>query len=201
MNDEEKAKIIAAYIQESQQDDARYSPLQCAAYKSDRVGVQVILDECRRTNTLQQELRYAGGKFGENILHIAIKDPFIFRQCCDALQSVDLFEPTLLQADGDGDTVMHQVVEFGRKESLEILTSDDEMRPLLLSVIEAVNRHGETPLEIANTFENSVTITALKADGVLKEEHLVVAQQNLSSIMENLFHFLQLERPGRAPGM
>lgn len=192
-NEAEKAAIVAKYTEESSTDDAQYSPLQCAAYNCDREAIPVLLETYAQNGTLAQELSYHAGKFGETILHIAIKDPNIFAQCCDALTSIGLFEQTLMQPDGDGDTVMHQIVEFGRKESLEVLMPVDRMeRQLLVDALHVQNKHGETPLELLEHFEDSTTIRALKADGILTEEHLVIARQNLSSIQDS---FVELEPP------
>lgn len=178
----QKAEIVGRYMSEAKSDNARYNPLQCAAYSCDRTAVEVLIEYYTKNNTLAQELQYMEGKFGESILHIAMKDSVIFEACCQALKRVGLFEAVLMRADGDQDTVLHQVVAYGRKDALNTLMSDEEVRPLLAEALQMPNKHHETAWELCENFERSQTITTLKQQGAFTDAQVVESRRNLPSI-------------------
>lgn len=201
MPEANKLTLIETYtaLSENNADKCRYSALQHAAYEPDAVAVGVLLEKYEKEGTLSQALSYNQGKFRENILHIAIKDPESLNLCCKALQKENLLETCLLQQDGGGDNVLHQIVEFGRPEALDVLMTYDEFRACLPTLFSQTNTpHGETPLDLANDFEKTKTIQQLIQDEVLTEKELKVSRDNLPAIQAA---YADLSQPRTSLGM
>lgn len=194
---EQKLVVIAQYQKLAEEDSAHYSPLQCAAYnetspENARLAVLILIEhyESQGEAVLKEALSYAGGDFGEHILHIAMKYPDIFMDCCDALERVSLLEELLLRPDGEGDTVMHQLVEYGRLESFQRLVQDPNRADLMSKALEEVNHHSESANDLLDNFEKTVTIQFLLANnhGYLAQFERVkaVLPEMRAAIEENL---------------
>lgn len=193
--------LLQKYEEKSQNPEYEcYNPLQCAVYDGQMVDVQVLIKELRHHGPLQlkEALEYRNGNFGETILHVAIKHPRIFELCCDALKKINSFEQIVSAKDSDGDTIMHQIVEFGRVEALEILMNDDDARPLLADLIEQKNNHEETAENILVQFYTSKTISHLKEQNILDEEKLIHSQNSLVSLLPM---FEEIKSPAMSFGM
>jgi hypothetical protein len=153
---EEQTALIKKYQQLASSTDntIHYSPLQLAAHDGNAPAVIALLD-CYlllKQNILQRELSYVNNDDSgthENILHVAIKNPDIFRICCDALKSQGFIEETILEGNMDGDTILHQAIKLGRTDVLQILMDDPSLSECLATALNKPNRHHETPIDLA----------------------------------------------------
>lgn len=199
LSQEDKDKIIECYTTMAAEDDTKYSALQCAAYNEKnipteevRLAVQVLIEHYSKQGeeVLNQALSYDDGEFGEHILHIAMKDPDVFSDCCAVLQNVGLLDKILLKPDKDRDTVMVQMVEYGRLASFLVLVKNQNWADQVESAMEETNKFGETVLDLLENFEGTQTIQALRKDNECYEaEHFerakgMIAEMN-DAIVEN----------------
>jgi hypothetical protein len=169
LSPEQKDEMVRYYEHLSDNDEDHYSALQCAAYNQKktpedhaRLAVQVLLERyhAQGEEILKEKLGYHGGAYGENILHISIKYPGIFSDCCKALERVGMLDTMLLQKDGDNDTVMHQIVEYGRLDSFRVLVVSGKME-LIEEAMKEENKFGETVVQLLEDFEGSKTVRDL----------------------------------------
>lgn len=187
-------EILAHYKTQSQDPEyTQYSPLFCAIYEGDLDHVQQLLAHYQHKNTLQEQLSFIGPETKENILQVAMKHPPIIELCCKTIQdtNAELFTQLIEHTDVDQDTVFHQIVEFGRDESLKALkpylkAHVDEA--VLNEVYAKKNKYEETASDILENYDGSVTIRNL----AVKPEIKTQAQKNVGKVQE-VFESLDLQ--------
>ncbi|MCX7115830.1 MAG: ankyrin repeat domain-containing protein [Gammaproteobacteria bacterium] len=184
--------IYNAYLDKTDEPNyENYSALQCAAYDSNVQAYRILLDAFIGNNTFVDVCRWVNkDNTKENIFHVAIKNPEILTLTFEAILDKErhLLNELLPQRDVDGDTILHQVVEFGRLESLVVLIDYARRDPLihqqLMIALETKNDRGETPLDLAHDFKNSPTMARLILDEIIDD--LDTSRQNLPAITEQL---------------
>lgn len=156
--------ILDTYTKKSEDPEyCGYNQLQCAAFGEDVAAVTHLLELYRSDGTLEGQLQFqnttAPGEAKptfENILHVAMKNPVVFKLICnELLNSPDIFVSLIKQTDMDGDNVLHQFLQFERSESCAILADlvkgveDKNDRAQLVEALqeamEATNQAGESP--------------------------------------------------------
>lgn len=164
-----------------------YNALQCAAYDGNRGHFQALIDHYREEGNLADQLKFVSpeNETHENILHVAMKHTKIFEIACKAIKETQSNSfPELLHApDCDGDTLLHQAVEFGRPGALEILAHYVD-RKELAKALEQQNNHKETPLDIAHEYLQSKTVGDLITRNILDRDHITNAIEQGSKIRE-----------------
>ena len=187
------AEVVAKYQKESQRPgNMGYSPLQCAIFEGDEEDVNALIHyyESSDNNALLHELQFTStGLTKEHVLQIAMKHPPIFELCCKAIEKTDtqLFNDLLFREDSDGDTLFHKMAVFGRIESLDIFQFYLEKYVDVTHMQQALaltNKKGETARDIAENYDDTATITSLKADAVPTEAQMEVARKNQYRILE-----------------
>ncbi len=181
--------VFAAYVKISQDPEyCGYSPLLCAVYDGDIDNVRLLLDYYEKNGNLRRELAFVSpeNETHENILHVAMKNPEIFTLVKDVIKRIDhnLLETHLAQPDVDGDTFFHQLVEFGREETLDVFMNDADCSHLVRDAIQVSNNLGETPLGMSENFTGSLTVKKLIEGNVLVGETLEHARQRASGIQD-----------------
>lgn len=171
---------LAHYLSYQDPDEQAYSPLQFAAYDGNLLAVQALVAHYRTAQTFEAEMRYVNQSTepGDrkqtqvNVFQVAIKHAAIFQYLFEEAKTIPHLEDTLLcQRDRDGDSVVHQIVEFGRAKVLQYLL-DQEKAPLLRTLAATENIYTENAFYIAEYYDTSLTIQALKQAGFLTAENL-----------------------------
>ena len=183
-------EILVEYDNKSKDPEyAGYSSLQCVIYDGNLEETQAMIEHYRENATLHDELSRVSpvDSTHENILHVAMKHPSIFSLCCNAIETVDptLFKQHIQQVDADGDTVFHQIAEFGRSESLTIF------KPYLMKHVDPTdlaealaqpNKCHETASEIVENYDKTKTIDQLRKSKILSVENVGNARKNAREI-------------------
>jgi len=186
-----KEDVIKKYQDLSKTDSAGYPPLHCAVYEGVQDDVKVMIEHYSEIGTLKEELSRVSPlkQTGENILHVAMKHPDILELCCQTIVRCDqtLFEKLVEQVDADEDSIFHQIVEFGRVESLAKLMPfliDHVSDTVLKDVFAKENKHQETAAVIGQNYDDSKTIRALIIADVLKPPAIDIAHREIFRIRE-----------------
>jgi hypothetical protein len=200
--------------EESKQKFLQYCPEGAAFLEQDlqtlAQDVRFLLEYYKEHGKLQKRLTYQNVEdTDENILHVAMMFPEIFKIIIDIANNnkLDGSEKSILQdllfrPDVNGDYVVHQLVEFGRVGSLQILCDlageDKSIRETLQHSMNLTNQWGLTPRQVAASIidESSQIVKDLQArDKVTpaqKEAELEFAKTQSKEIV-NLFDQLELE--------
>jgi len=186
-----KEDVIKKYQDLSEKDSAGYPPLHCAIYEGHLDDVKVMFELYRETGVLKAELSRVSpvNQTGENVLHVAMKHPEILVLCCQTIEHCDpsLFELLVEQVDADQDSIFHQIVEFGRAESLDILMAflpKHVNDAVLKDVFAKENQHQETASLISADYDDSKTVKALTAAGILTPQAVDIAHKEMFRIRE-----------------
>jgi ankyrin repeat protein len=192
---ERKDDIIEKYAQQSlDPENVGYSPFQCALYEGKLAEINHLLRYYKAKGSLSDELSHtSAGVTRENVLHVAMKHTEAFQLCCTEINNIGgLLETLLQQHDADGDTVLHQMVEFGRLEALNVLREHAEPS-ILHASLTIPNAKGETAETMAKDYIASTTVADLIESRILSEDNLKTAQLHAPSIAA-AFEEIQVSR-------
>lgn len=207
-------KIDATDQSNEHKNDDGYSALQCAAFDGNLEVCLALLQEYANEGILLEKLNFINRQTKEmtqeNILQVSMKYPQIFAAVCQTLKTYPgFFAEFIRHKDIDGDTVLHQIAEFARGVSLDILLrfAEDlpEVHEVLSDGLTVKNRHGETPLELANPTRPSKTLASLVERNIITDRSQLDAKsqmeliRNLAKITENFKNVL-VARPAVVPG-
>ena len=158
-NDELKKQILFSYKPE---DDINKFKSQIKALEKNGQ-----FDELKKQDSL-----------GQNILHLVMGQQNKFVACCDALMKKPaIFAELLTQQDDDGDTVMHQLILFGRTEALKHLFSLKKKNNSIKDAVDVSmlikNKKNQSPKDILASSNDDLVQLLQKTYGCKDSEYAI----------------------------